>query len=154
MFTQRHSSSFDNLLAQTKPFEECTRRQLRRVAELVTFVDVAPGRVLTRQGDPGDECFVVLHGQLRVERYGASIATIDDGEIAGELALLDHAPRTGTVTATDQTSLFVMSRREFSTLCHLAFPSAQRYLEGVAAGRRRALRQVADATPLAEVRIA
>src|SRR4051794_40360299 len=150
MFTRRHSNAYTDLLAGTGPFHECNRRELRRVAELVTLIEVPPGRLLTTQGDLGEECFVVLHGQAEVERNGAPIATIDDGQIVGELALLDHIARTGTVTAKERTTLFVMSRREFATLRQLAIPSAQRYLEGVAEARRRHLR----AAPMGEARIA
>jgi CRP-like cAMP-binding protein len=154
MFTKKHPNSYTDLLARTHPFNGCSRRELRRVAELVTLMDVAPGRRLTTQGGAGEECFVVLHGQALVERDGTLIATIDDGGVVGELALLDRVPRTGTVTTKDRTTLFVMSRGEFASLRHLAFPSVQRYLEVVAEARRQQLRDVAHERAIGEAKIA
>ena len=140
MFTNRHTRSLTDLLRRTGPFNECDRRDLRRIAGLVTLVEVPAQRELMYQGAIGQECFVVVHGRVRVERDGAPIATIDDGQIVGELALIDDSPRTGTVTTTDRTTLFVMSQREFASLRRLEIPPVQRYYDAVAEARRQLLR--------------
>jgi CRP-like cAMP-binding protein len=63
-------------------------------------VEVAPGTVLIREGEPGDRFFVLLSGLA-----GVSQSTLGDrrvlkaGEFFGEVALTMNVPRTATVTA-------------------------------------------------------
>jgi CRP-like cAMP-binding protein len=55
--------------------------------------------VLTKQGDPGDELFLVLDGVLAVEVDGRALAELGPGAIIGERALLEGGTRTSTVRA-------------------------------------------------------
>jgi CRP-like cAMP-binding protein len=61
---------------------------------------ITKGAVLIQQGQPVEEIFFVLRGQLNVsiENVG-EIARIGSGEIVGELSLLDSRPPNATVTA-------------------------------------------------------
>ena len=66
------------------------------------------GGVLMRQGEPGDRLHVVLRGQVRVERESIDptplvLAILGPGELVGEMGVLDSAPRSATVTATEET---------------------------------------------------
>jgi CRP-like cAMP-binding protein len=126
-------------LRELELFEECSDRELAKVMPLVTMVDVPPGRVLMRQGAAGAECFVIMHGDTKVERNGIITAEVGDGELVGELALIDHAPRTATVTTLAPTEVLVMSQREFSGLRHLGIASVSRRRDATADARRAAL---------------
>jgi cAMP-dependent protein kinase regulator len=62
------------------------------------------GEIVVRQGDPGDSFFVVAQGHVRVERrdshgVGHELATLGEGSILGEMAVLAAEPRSATVTA-------------------------------------------------------
>jgi CRP-like cAMP-binding protein len=83
---------------------------------LADEVDVPAGRCLMAQGDRGVEMFVIVSGQVRVERDGTRINTLGPGEFFGEIALLDGGPRTATVTADEPTRLLVLTHREFHSL--------------------------------------
>jgi CRP-like cAMP-binding protein len=152
MFKSRYTNSFGDVLRETDLFRDCDRRDLQRVSRLVTVAEVPKRRLLMRQGAVGKECFVVVHGHAAVERNGASIGSIDDGQVVGELALLDHMPRSGTVTTEEPMTLLVMSQREFEALQHLAIPSVQGYLDEVAEMRRRRLRMTDDEVGLCGLR--
>lgn len=65
------------------------------------------GRVLTKQGDPGDELFLVLDGVLSVEVDGQRLAELGPGAIIGERALLEGGTRTSTVRALTPVKLAV-----------------------------------------------
>jgi CRP-like cAMP-binding protein len=132
-------------LREVALFEQCSDRELRRVMPLVTTVDVPAGRVLMRQGAAGAECFVIVHGDTKVERNGVLTAEVGDGELVGELALLDHIPRTATVTTLGPTEVLVMSQREFNGLRHLDIASVMDRLDTTAAIHRAALRARAAA---------
>jgi hypothetical protein len=57
------------------------------------------GDLLTEQGQPGDELFLLLDGVLRVEVDGELVAEIGPGAIAGEHAVLEGGNRTATLRA-------------------------------------------------------
>ena len=57
------------------------------------------GTELTRQGDRGDELFLVLDGVVRVDVDGDALAELGPGAVIGERALLEGGLRTSTVTA-------------------------------------------------------
>jgi hypothetical protein len=65
------------------------------------------GRVLTKQGDPGDELFLVLDGVLSVEVDGRVLAELGPGAIIGERAFLEGGRRTSTVRALTPVKLAV-----------------------------------------------
>jgi hypothetical protein len=57
------------------------------------------GDLLTRQGEPGDELFLLLDGVLAVEVDGEAMAEIGPGAVLGERAVLEGAARTSTLRA-------------------------------------------------------
>ncbi|HWM18115.1 MAG TPA: cyclic nucleotide-binding domain-containing protein [Ilumatobacteraceae bacterium] len=60
---------------------------------------VKEGDALTRQGDPGDELFLLLDGVLVVDVDGAEWAEVGPGAVLGERALLESGRRTSTLLA-------------------------------------------------------
>ena len=62
-------------------------------------VDIADGKVLTREGARGGEFFIVLDGTIQIERGGSEINRLGRGDFLGEIALIDQGPRTATATA-------------------------------------------------------
>lgn len=105
-------------------FSGLDKRQLLRLGQMTDEVDVADGRTLMRQGERGDELFVVIEGSLRVERDGEVIAHRGAGEFLGEIALVDEGPRSATVVAEGAARLLVVGHRAFHTLMD-EFPQIQ-----------------------------
>ncbi len=101
-------------LASVPLFAACSRKELQRIARASDQTDLEAGRVLTRQGETGRECFVIVEGEAKVERNGRKIATLGPGSCIGELSLLDKGPRTATVTALSPLTVLVLGPREFS----------------------------------------
>jgi CRP/FNR family cyclic AMP-dependent transcriptional regulator len=106
----------DEQLAAVPLFAGLSKRQLRRISSLMTRIDRPGGQVLTTEGQPGFEFFIVLEGEVEVRREDQVIATRGPGEYVGEIALVDRRPRTATVVATTPVSVEVLSRREFVSL--------------------------------------
>jgi putative iron-dependent peroxidase len=90
--------------------------QLRRLAELASEVRAADGDVLMRQGETGDEFFVVIEGIVVVEREGRRLARLGPGDFLGEIALIDGRPRTATASSDGDTRLLVLDHRRFDAL--------------------------------------
>ena len=76
-------------------------------------LDLRDGYVLTRDGKPGREFFVLIEGTARVSKDDKKIADLRGGDWFGEIALLTHTPRTATVTATSPVRVLVVTDRAF-----------------------------------------
>ncbi len=81
-----------------------------------TMLSMGTGRVVLRQGEWGREVFVVLNGEVQVERDGAPVARLGAGAVVGELALLHNTPRNATIRTTTETAVLVLNRRELATV--------------------------------------
>src|SRR5262245_35624847 len=90
--------------------------ELDRLAELTRQVDVPDGHILTRQGEPGDEFFLVVAGSVVVERNGQGVARLGPGDFLGEISLIDGRPRTATAVADGPARLLVLAHRDFDKL--------------------------------------
>jgi CRP/FNR family transcriptional regulator, cyclic AMP receptor protein len=106
------SSKMDHL-ASVPLFEGCSRKELQSIAKAGDEVTMTSGTVLVEQGQLGREAYVVLDGRLSVKRGGRKILAIGPGAVVGELALLDHGPRTATVVCESDCDLFVIDQRHF-----------------------------------------
>jgi CRP/FNR family transcriptional regulator, cyclic AMP receptor protein len=106
----------DERLAQVPLFEGLSKKQLELVSTIATRLDVPAGTVLTREGGQGYEFIIVLEGKVEVRQHGRLIATRGAGEFFGEMALVDHTPRTATVRSTTPVVMEVIARREFQAL--------------------------------------
>lgn len=87
---------------------------LAQLAERVAVRHAPAGEVVIRQGDPGEECFLVRAGELEViDNVGSGerrLATLRTGMLFGEAALLTGAARNATVRVTADAELLVLRR--------------------------------------------
>jgi serine/threonine protein phosphatase PrpC/CRP-like cAMP-binding protein len=90
-----------------------TERELLRVMQIARSRQLAPGETLVREGEAGDELFIVITGQLRVQAGGHEVSTLGPGEHFGELALLRNLPRPATVTSEGATHIAGIKRSDF-----------------------------------------
>lgn len=111
-----HSAALRTALAEVPLFAACSKRDLQIIARHMQVVEVVEGTVLMREGDPGDAFYVALEGNASVERGGQVVAGFSQGEFAGELAIVDPAPRSATVVAKTPMVLAVLDRRSFLAL--------------------------------------
>jgi CRP-like cAMP-binding protein len=100
-------------LGSIELFRHCSRKDLEAVAAITTERALEAGTVLCDQGRVARECFIVLDGSADVEINGRPVATIGPGEAIGEMGLLDHLPRSATVTARTPMSVYVIESDPF-----------------------------------------
>ena len=113
---RKHLDGLVDDLATVELFSTCTRRELEKIAALCTPLSVSAGFVLTTQGGPGLECFVIVDGTAAVTVDGHPVATVGAGECVGEMALVDGGRRSATVTATTPMQVYVLTGSEFRTM--------------------------------------
>jgi CRP-like cAMP-binding protein len=106
----------EELLAKVPLFKDLSKKHVQQVSLLATRIDAPAGKVLTREGELGHEFILILEGQVEIRRGDDVVATRGAGDHIGEIALLEHKPRTATVVATTPVILDVIGQREFATL--------------------------------------
>jgi CRP/FNR family transcriptional regulator, cyclic AMP receptor protein len=115
----RHSTDAKmQALKKVSLFSLCTKRELREVAQLCTPMHVKEGFVMTKQGGPAKECFVIGEGTAVVTMDDHVVATVGPGDCVGEMALLDGGRRAATVVAQTAMTLYVLTPGEFSALLY------------------------------------
>ncbi len=95
-------------------------------------VDIPAGKTLCEQGSVGREAFIILDGTAEVRRNKKKVATLGTGACFGELALLDHGPRTATVVATTDLKVLVLGAREFAGIVDEVPSIAHKLLKSLA----------------------
>ena len=84
--------------------------------ELLAILGIARGRQfekdqpIIKEGEMGDELFVLFRGSVSVLKNGLPIARLTSGGHFGEMGLVDQAPRSATVTAEEPTSAISIDR--------------------------------------------
>jgi CRP/FNR family transcriptional regulator, cyclic AMP receptor protein len=82
--------------------------------------EFAAGDVLFREGEPGDQMFVIQSGAIRITKAIAGedrvIAMLGAGEFLGELAILNNKPRSATATIMEVTRCLVIEARTLETM--------------------------------------
>ena len=97
-------------------FKGLSRKDLTALARVSEDLEVESGTVLCREGEIGQEFFVIVDGKVKVTRKGRRVAIRGGGDFVGEIALLEEIPRTATVTADTPVRLFVLTRKDFRHL--------------------------------------
>ena len=99
-------------------FQSLTADQIAAFATQLEEVHLQSGKILFRQGDPGDSIYLLVSGQVLI-KLGApaqddrTLATLGPGAILGELGPLVDTPRTATAITGAESHLWRISRSAF-----------------------------------------
>ena len=104
-------------LKQASPFSTLEGARLRELAARLEPKRVPAGATIVRQGEYGEECYLLRSGQVEIlveeaEREERSLATLEAGSLFGEAALLTDAPRNATVRAVEPCELLALRRTD------------------------------------------
>ena len=118
--------------------------QLCRYAKHTT---VKRGATIAAKGDPGNNLFAVIAGTVKIsssspDGRNAILNLIGPGEIFGEIAVLDGAPRSADATANTNCELYIIDRRDFLPFVKSQPTLAMRFIELLCERLRRTSDQV------------
>jgi CRP-like cAMP-binding protein len=106
-------------------FEHATVEQLGRIAGLTEEVHFKPGEIIFEEGQPGDAFYLLLSGQVFIERNGNTLREMKEKEAFGTLEVLDFHPRATTAKAVDQVRALKLNGQEFHDLLSLDIEMVQ-----------------------------
>ena len=122
--------SVTELLQRSELFAGLTPDQIERITALGQEIVYNANDVVIREGDPSSEIYVICNGMVEVEVSqgtvpdvpGApqlsSIVRLGQGQVFGEMALVDRGARSATVLCVeDDTALYVIPQQDFWDLC-------------------------------------
>lgn len=125
---------YRNLLRNVPFLKVLQDYEILLVADALQPVNPAKGEVIVKQGDDGDEFFIILEGECVVskkeegEEEEKEVGRLRSGAYFGELALMQNAPRAATVSAGDNCKLVKLDRASFHRLLG---PCSQTFTEGM-----------------------
>jgi MFS family permease len=151
--TWRHLATIDarvvvptaeiELLARTHIFAPLPPLMLEGTARRLVPISAHAGDRIIAEGEPGDRFYLVAQGTAEVTSGGRSLGIIGAGGYFGEIALLRSIPRTASVTALTDLSLYALEREDFlavMTGSTEAAAAAERDIDAALQARRAALR--------------
>jgi diguanylate cyclase (GGDEF)-like protein/PAS domain S-box-containing protein len=103
-------------LSRLRLFEKVELEPLQGLLRECRFTELAVGDILIKAGQPNDSMYLLLSGRLQVYLAGGEappIATIEPGDSAGEISIMDQQPASANVVASEVSRLLVIPRTTF-----------------------------------------
>ena len=132
-------------LRATGQFEPFSDAELEAFLGATVTRTFAPREVLCQQSRPATSCFIIVSGEVDVVKESAGrerlLTRLSAGAIAGQLALIDRAPRTASLRASSTVVALELTRDVFERLVSASSPLAFRFRVQIAIATGRQLRE-------------
>jgi CRP/FNR family transcriptional regulator, cyclic AMP receptor protein len=131
-------------------FSYLSPKQVDKIMSYIEPLDLNAGDVLFEEGDNGDYVCFIVNGSLEVlkmttwQNFTTVIATLYEGSCIGEMALIDHAPRSATIRANENTRLAILTQKAFDVMLETEPELGVSILKGVAQTLSDNLRATTD----------
>lgn len=110
-----HGVDADRILAQPV-FASLTRSEAEEFAPFCEVRHIEPGRPVFTQGGLAAAFFAIESGEAEAVADGESLRRMGPGDWFGEIGIIQHSPRTATVSATSPLTVIAMTAFEFRRL--------------------------------------
>src|SRR5215831_1590193 len=101
------------------------------------LLHLGEGKIVFKEGDPGDTVYVVLDGKVDLRVNGRLVETVGPGGVLGEMALIEQAPRVATATARTACDLQPISEARFMAMIQQTPHFALQIMKVIASRLRR-----------------
>jgi CRP-like cAMP-binding protein len=115
-------------LAGMPLFSRLQERELLRIMEVAELLVYDPGEEVMREGERGDQLFIVMEGTLQIVRGEQILSEVGPGEHFGEMALIRSMPRSATVRAIERSELIAIRRTDFFSILRKEYELAVKLL--------------------------
>lgn len=113
---------YDKISLLRLAFKGLKDEELREIADLTEIHTYPPGHVLCQEGAYEDVFYIVAEGNVLISKKIADEETEhvlrigEKGDLVGEMALIQNAPRAATVRTTTECTVLEMQKRDFETI--------------------------------------
>lgn len=116
-------SELTDILQKNQMFKSLTPAEAETLAGRLKTRSLHAGEVLFNLGDPGEEMILVREGQIAIympdpnrPEAGQALRIFKAGDILGEMALIDHLPRSASARAESDATIAALNFDDFRTL--------------------------------------
>ncbi|BFZ57444.1 hypothetical protein PYCC9005_004496 [Savitreella phatthalungensis] len=115
--TSRKRRMYESLLETVPILRGLSPAERQKVADSLDTCVYEKGATVIRQGDVGEQFFIIESGEAEVSKVGEGvIARLTSGDYFGESALINDAPRNATIVAASKLKLATLGKRAFVRL--------------------------------------
>ena len=137
------SEDICEFLSDRHVFDGLDTQELEAVAGLMTVESYDNREKICDEGDPGDEMYFIFTGAIRVILGGKDMdIVLHEGNVVGEMSILDGSPRSATLVADGGTTLRRMAEGEFFGLFRAAPHIGKTILRNLARTQQDRLREM------------
>jgi CRP-like cAMP-binding protein len=102
-------------------FESLSAPELEKIEKISTMEAFAKDAVIFREGDPGDRCYVITNGEVRISKFIPNIgeealAVLKPGDYFGEMALIDKFPRSAHAIANSDVAVLAINKADLDRM--------------------------------------
>ncbi|MHB8567828.1 MAG: cyclic nucleotide-binding domain-containing protein [Nitrososphaerales archaeon] len=109
----KQESQIVGMLQKVPLFSNLERKQLRAMAESFKERKYGPGETIAEEGDFAITFYLITNGSVEVKKGKKTIAKLGPSQYFGEMSLLDKAPRSASVVASEETTCLLMTSWNF-----------------------------------------
>lgn len=130
-----------SLLAKVDLFSDLDHEEMAQVAGVVQLRSLAKDTTIFHAGDPADAVYIIAGGKVKIVVTSTDgrdfiLTILGTGQVFGEMALLESAPRSAAVITASQVELLTIHRKDFHQLLG-STPSISRKLLAILSRRLR-----------------
>jgi CRP-like cAMP-binding protein len=118
-----------NRLTAIPIFSDLSEEDAKRLAAFATETSIAEGQILMKQGDYSTELIAIEEGGADVIQDGNKIASLKEGDLIGEMGLLEREPRNADVIATSPMRVMKLTHWEIRRMPEKTLDRIQEIVE-------------------------
>lgn len=118
---RRKSAKEMELIAKIPLFEDFSDLELEEMSRIMVREDLRAGDAVFDEGDVGDKMYLIVKGTIDIIKTskkgpGQILVTLKEGDYFGEMSLIDDAPRSAAAMASQESTLFSISKKDLMFL--------------------------------------
>ena len=124
MDIENYEPNIIELLQKSSLFSSLSIQQLEKLVPLFRIQEHETGEFIINENDPPIDLYVLWEGEVEVLKKSGEddvqlrISTIKEGEVIGEMGLLDHSPRSASIRTLTPTKLLAVAIEDLKTLAN------------------------------------
>ena len=110
-----------DFLKKVNLFENLSVNELEKIERISRMEAYSKGDVIFKEGTPGDQCYVITNGEVRISKFIPNIgeealAVLKPGDYFGEMALIDTFPRSANAIVNSDVALLAINKTDLDKI--------------------------------------